>query len=205
MANAYQILLRVFTRKTTLTYTEGSSCLIQHGISLYQFKLAHATICNQQIFSYVVALRTPTDSLCFLPPSPPPPPPPLPSVKVTPDGMESLVTLAEGDMRRALNVLQSTAMAHDEVNEDSVYSCTGQPLPNDVAKIVEWMLNEDFTTAYQSEDIVSFGGFSYPDGLGLNRLDHIMLLWNFHRHVGKTVLSFVEKLCSSHRFILYQH
>ena len=41
-------------------------------------------------------------------------------------------------------------MAHDEVNEETVYTCTGQPLPNDIAKIVEWILNEDFSTAYHS-------------------------------------------------------
>lgn len=46
---------------------------------------------------------------------------------------------------------QSTSMAHEEVNEETVYTCTGQPLPNDIAKIVEWMLNENFSTAYQSE------------------------------------------------------
>ena len=28
------------------------------------------------------------------------------SVKVQPDGIESLITLSEGDMRRALNILQ---------------------------------------------------------------------------------------------------
>ena len=72
------------------------------------------------------------------------------SVKVSPDGMESLVTLSQGDMRRALNILQSTSMAHDEVNEQTVYLCTGQPLPSDIAQIVEWMLNQDFSTAYNS-------------------------------------------------------
>lgn len=71
-------------------------------------------------------------------------------VKVTADGMQSLVTLSLGDMRRALNILQSTSMAHDEVNEETVYTCTGQPLPNDIAKIVEWILNEDFSTAYHN-------------------------------------------------------
>lgn len=42
-------------------------------------------------------------------------------------------------------------MSSDEVTELSVYTCTGQPLPTDIAKIVEWMLNEDFSTAYQSK------------------------------------------------------
>jgi replication factor C subunit 3/5 len=71
-------------------------------------------------------------------------------VSVQPDGVESLITLSEGDMRRALNILQSTAVAFEEVNERNVYLCTGQPLPTDIAKIVEWMLNEDFSTAYQN-------------------------------------------------------
>ena len=43
-------------------------------------------------------------------------------------------------------------MAFDEVNEHNVYLCTGQPLPIDISKIVEWMLNEDFSTAYQSKN-----------------------------------------------------
>lgn len=47
--------------------------------------------------------------------------------------------------------VQSTAMAYDEVTENAVYLCTGQPLPSDIAQIVEWMLNEDFSTAYKSE------------------------------------------------------
>ena len=46
-------------------------------------------------------------------------------LNVTDDGMEALVTLAKGDMRKALNVLQSTSMAHEQVNEDTVYTCTG--------------------------------------------------------------------------------
>ncbi len=42
-------------------------------------------------------------------------------------------------------------MTFDEVNEVNVYTCTGQPLPTDIAMIVEWMLNESFALAYQSK------------------------------------------------------
>lgn len=49
---------------------------------------------------------------------------------------------------------QSTAVAFDEVTEHNVYLCTGQPLPTDIAKIVEWMLNENFSTAYESTTII---------------------------------------------------
>ena len=41
-------------------------------------------------------------------------------------------------------------MAHEEISEDAVYSCTGNPLPKDIGQIVEWMLNENFTVAYNS-------------------------------------------------------
>jgi len=72
------------------------------------------------------------------------------SVKVSEDGMKALVTLAMGDMRRALNILQSTSMAYTETTEDNVYTCVGHPLRKDIENIVDWVLNEDFTTAYSN-------------------------------------------------------
>lgn len=47
-------------------------------------------------------------------------------------------------------LFQSTSMAFSIVDEVNVYTCTGQPLRSDIANIVEWMLNEDFNTAYSS-------------------------------------------------------
>eukprot|EP00794_Sanderia_malayensis_P014375 gene14376-15873_t len=69
------------------------------------------------------------------------------NVRVTEDGMKSLTRLANGDMRKSINILQCTSMAFDVVNEDNVYTCTGQPLRSDIASIVTWMLNEGFKTA----------------------------------------------------------
>ena len=45
---------------------------------------------------------------------------------VTEDGREALLSLAEGDMRRVINILQSTSMAFDVVNEEHVYTCVGK-------------------------------------------------------------------------------
>ncbi|NXT71328.1 RFC5 factor, partial [Chaetops frenatus] len=70
-------------------------------------------------------------------------------VDVTEDGMKALVTLSSGDMRRALNILQSTSMAFGKVTEENVYTCTGHPLKADIANILDWMLNQDFSTAYR--------------------------------------------------------
>uniref|UniRef100_A0A3B4CVM7 AAA+ ATPase domain-containing protein n=1 Tax=Pygocentrus nattereri TaxID=42514 RepID=A0A3B4CVM7_PYGNA len=70
------------------------------------------------------------------------------SINITPDGMKAIVTLSSGDMRRSLNILQSTHMAYGKVTEDTVYTCTGHPLRSDIANILDWALNKDFTTAY---------------------------------------------------------
>ncbi|KAL7839925.1 hypothetical protein SRHO_G00265830 [Serrasalmus rhombeus] len=70
------------------------------------------------------------------------------SINITPDGMKAIVTLSSGDMRRSLNILQSTHMAYGKVTEDTVYTCTGHPLRSDIANILDWALNKDFTAAY---------------------------------------------------------
>ncbi len=43
---------------------------------------------------------------------------------------------------------QSASMAYDEVTEKAVYQCTGNPEPKDINKAVNWLLQEDFATAY---------------------------------------------------------
>merc|ERR1712117_800162 len=73
------------------------------------------------------------------------------SVEVTDDGKEALMRLSQGDMRKVLNILQSCAMAFDnKVNEDNVYTCVGHPLRSDITNIVNWMLNESFSTAHKN-------------------------------------------------------
>ena len=41
-------------------------------------------------------------------------------------------------------------MAYDSIDEDAVYTCVGHPLRRDIENIVYWVLNENFTTAYNS-------------------------------------------------------
>ncbi|KAL5015973.1 hypothetical protein ScPMuIL_005562 [Solemya velum] len=71
-------------------------------------------------------------------------------VNVTPDGTKAVLTLATGDMRKSLNILQCTHMAFDEVTEDHVYTCVGHPLRRDIENIVNWILNDSFTVSYNN-------------------------------------------------------
>ncbi|XP_060079702.1 replication factor C subunit 5-like isoform X1 [Ylistrum balloti] len=85
-------------------------------------------------------------------------------VNITGDGMKAVVTLACGDMRRALNILQCTHMAYDSVSEDNVYTCVGHPLRRDIENIVNWVLNEGFTIAYNNiMDLKSAKGLALQD------------------------------------------
>ncbi|CAB4036625.1 replication factor C subunit 5 isoform X1 [Paramuricea clavata] len=71
-------------------------------------------------------------------------------ITIDADGKKSLIRLSGGDMRKALNILQSTSLAFDVVNEENIYTCTGKPQRNDIENIVNWMLNEDYKAAYQN-------------------------------------------------------
>lgn len=63
------------------------------------------------------------------------------------------MTLAKGDMRKVLNVLQSTALAFKLVNEDNVYTCVGHPLRKDIERILEALLsNSDFSECYNGNN-----------------------------------------------------
>lgn len=60
------------------------------------------------------------------------------------------MTLAKGDMRKVLNVLQSTWMGFKNVTEDTVYTCVGHPLKSDIKNIIHKLLNTgDFKEIYQ--------------------------------------------------------
>lgn len=39
-------------------------------------------------------------------------------------------------------------MAFDVVDENNVFTCVGHPLKSDIANIVNWMLNDSFSDAY---------------------------------------------------------
>lgn len=53
-------------------------------------------------------------------------------------------------MRRALNILQACHAAYDLISEDEIYTCTGNPHPSDIEAMVNTMMSDEFTTAYQS-------------------------------------------------------
>lgn len=72
-------------------------------------------------------------------------------VDVTEDGKTALIDLAQGDMRKVLNILQSAATAFSKVDEIAVYTCVGHPLKNDIINVTKWLLNDNFLDTYNSK------------------------------------------------------
>jgi replication factor C small subunit len=65
---------------------------------------------------------------------------------VTDDGMKALLYVAEGDMRKAENLLQA-ASAFGTVTADIIYQVSARATPEDIKKMMESALNKNFKEA----------------------------------------------------------
>ncbi len=68
-------------------------------------------------------------------------------LKVTAGGMEALVYVAQGDLRKATNALQVAAAVSSKIDADSLYRAASAARPEEVKKLVETALTGDFLEA----------------------------------------------------------
>ncbi len=69
------------------------------------------------------------------------------NVNLLPDGLEAIYEVCGGDMRRAMNTLQSAASMNQPVGTKLVYSVTGRANPMDVEKMLMTAINGGFHEA----------------------------------------------------------
>ncbi|MGX8694352.1 MAG: replication factor C small subunit, partial [Methanobrevibacter sp.] len=62
-------------------------------------------------------------------------------------GLESIVYFAEGDMRKAVNVLQAAASEGETITEESVYEVVSKAKPQDIGNMINKALMGDFLGA----------------------------------------------------------
>lgn len=83
---------------------------------------------------------------------------------ITDDGMEAILSLSGGDMRRVLNLLQASAMSFPIIDQNSVYLTSGSPLPADMDIITHSLFNDDFAKAYSNLlTVCSSKGYAITD------------------------------------------
>ncbi|MDX1534911.1 MAG: replication factor C small subunit, partial [Thermoplasmata archaeon] len=68
-------------------------------------------------------------------------------LKVTEEGMDALVYVAQGDLRKATNALQVAAAVSPKIDADSLYRAASAARPEAVKKLVETALTGDFLGA----------------------------------------------------------
>ncbi len=80
-------------------------------------------------------------------------------LKITKDGMEALVYIAAGDLRRAVNALQVAAAVDATINEDVLYKAASVGRPELVKKLLETSLGGDFIKARDALDtlLIEYG------------------------------------------------
>jgi replication factor C subunit 3/5 len=70
----------------------------------------------------------------------------------TPDGIGALMRLSLGDLRRSLNLMQTTSLASGVINEATVYQCAGYPLPEEIREQLQGLLNQPLEAAVAGLD-----------------------------------------------------
>src|SRR5439155_1402401 len=80
-------------------------------------------------------------------------------LKITEDGMEALVYVSEGDMRRAVNSLQVPASLGATIDADVLYKVASTIRPEEVKKLIEKALEGEFLRAREVLDrlLIEYG------------------------------------------------
>jgi replication factor C subunit 3/5 len=84
--------------------------------------------------------------------------------EVTYDGIDTLIKISNGDMRKVINTLQATHMAFNNVNRINISKCIGYPFPEDIEEIKKMICKNDIKYCYENmEKIIRNNGYSLMD------------------------------------------
>jgi replication factor C subunit 3/5 len=83
---------------------------------------------------------------------------------VTPDGIDTLIKISNGDMRKVINTLQATHMAFDDVDMINICKSIGYPYPEDIEKIHHIIMNKKIQECHSEiEKKLQENGYSLMD------------------------------------------
>ncbi len=68
-------------------------------------------------------------------------------LKIDKDGIQAIIEIAEGDLRRASNLLQAASAISDKITEDVIYEVASLAKPTDIRELIDLSLKRDFSKA----------------------------------------------------------
>lgn len=84
--------------------------------------------------------------------------------EITQNGIDTLIKISNGDMRKVINTLQATHMAFENVDKTNICKCIGYPYPEDIEKIHELLQKKNIKECYDvMEIIIKNNGYSLMD------------------------------------------
>ncbi|NXO38593.1 RFC2 factor, partial [Locustella ochotensis] len=87
-------------------------------------------------------------------------------VPYTDDGLEAIIFTAQGDMRQALNNLQSTYSGFGFINSENVFKVCDEPHPLLVKEMIQHCINANIDEAYKILAHLWHLGYSPEDVIG---------------------------------------
>ncbi|KAJ3345287.1 replication factor C subunit 4 [Entophlyctis luteolus] len=141
-------------------------------------------------------------------------------VDYVPEGLEAIIFTAEGDMRQAINNLQSTHSAFAFISRDNVFRVCDQPSPEVLGQVIKSCLEGDVEKAVARLEGFWIDGYSGVDIVGtlfrvvkLHAMPEYLKL-EFIREIGQTHIRMIEgvqtivqvsalaaKLCNLSRYL----
>ncbi|RLI36464.1 replication factor C small subunit [Candidatus Bathyarchaeota archaeon] len=81
------------------------------------------------------------------------------NVEILDDGIDAILEISEGDLRKTINILQAAASVGKPINAEVVYSVVGRANPYDVREMIIRAMNGDFIGARDKlrEMILKYG------------------------------------------------
>jgi len=67
--------------------------------------------------------------------------------KIDKDAMETLYSISEGDLRKAVNILQASSVLGKRITEDVIYEVASQAEPKEIINMISFALNGKFLDA----------------------------------------------------------
>jgi len=86
------------------------------------------------------------------------------NVNLQEEAVQTIIDLSTGDMRKCLNILQSTHQSFSEVNNENVFTCTGAPPPEKIDKIWNNLFTANFSEGLKNiKQLMEEGGVALSD------------------------------------------
>ncbi len=89
------------------------------------------------------------------------------NIEITESGFESLLYISQGDMRKAVNILQVAASFSEKIDPDTLFTSSALARPETISELIKLPLKGKFGEARERlEDLITRGGLAGEDILG---------------------------------------